>query len=120
MGIKLQLKGMMFMQYFIWGSWLITLGAYMMQTLKFTGVEVGLVYGSKGIAALIMPGLLGIIADKFIPANRLYIICHLICAVALFYAASVTDPSIMFWVMLINAMAFMLLLLYLIQLVIFV
>ncbi|HCH51515.1 MAG TPA: MFS transporter [Proteus sp.] len=107
MGIKLQLKGMMFMQYFIWGSWLITLGAYMMQTLKFTGVEVGLVYGSKGIAALIMPGLLGIIADKFIPANRLYIICHLICAVALFYAASVTDPSIMFWVMLINAMAFM-------------
>ncbi|QAV23893.1 nucleoside permease [Proteus hauseri] len=107
MGIKLQLKGMMFMQYFIWGSWLITLGAYMMQTLKFTGVEVGLVYGSKGIAALIMPGLLGIIADKFIPANRLYIICHLICAVALFYAASVTDPSIMFWIMLINAMAFM-------------
>ena len=107
MGIKSQLKGMMFMQYFIWGSWLITLGAYMMQTLKFTGVEVGLVYGSKGIAALIMPGLLGIIADKFIPANRLYIICHLICAIALFYAASVTDPSIMFWVMLINAMAFM-------------
>lgn len=107
MGIKIQLKGMMFMQYFIWGSWLITLGAYMMQTLNFTGIEVGLVYGSKGIAALIMPGLLGIIADKFIPANRLYIICHLICAVALFFAASVTDPSIMFWVMFINALAFM-------------
>lgn len=107
MGIKIQLKGMMFMQYFIWGSWLITLGAYMMQTLHFTGIEVGLVYGSKGIAALIMPGLLGIIADKFIPANRLYILCHLICAIALFYAASVTDASIMFWVMLINAMAFM-------------
>lgn len=107
MGIKIQLKGMMFMQYFIWGSWLITLGAYMMQTLNFTGIEVGLVYGSKGIAALIMPGLLGIIADKFIPANRLYIICHLICAVALFFAASVTDPTIMFWVMFINALAFM-------------
>ncbi|MBS6210040.1 MAG: nucleoside permease [Proteus hauseri] len=103
----MQLKGMMFMQYFIWGSWLITLGAYMMQTLNFTGIEVGLVYGSKGIAALIMPGLLGIIADKFIPANRLYIICHLICAIALFFAASVTDPTIMFWVMFINALAFM-------------
>ncbi|XOY29020.1 nucleoside permease [Proteus cibi] len=107
MGIKIQLKGMMFMQYFIWGSWLITLGAYMMQTLNFTGIEVGLVYGSKGIAALIMPSLLGIIADKFIPANRLYIICHLICAIALFFAASVTDPTIMFWVMFINALAFM-------------
>lgn len=107
MGIKIQLKGMMFIQYFIWGSWLITLGAYMMQTLHFTGIEVGLVYGSKGIAALIMPGLLGIIADKFVPANRLYIICHLICAVALFFAASVTDPTIMFWVMFINALAFM-------------
>lgn len=66
-----------------------------------------MVYSSKGVAAILMPGLIGIIADKYIPANRLYMICHVICAGSLFYAATVTDSSVMFWVMLINAMAFM-------------
>jgi NHS family xanthosine MFS transporter len=107
MNIKSRLKVMLFLQYFVWGSWLVTLGAYMMKTLDFSGAEVGMVYSSKGIAAILMPGLIGIIADKYIPANRLYMLCHIICAGSLFYAATVADPSVMFWAMLINAMAFM-------------
>ncbi|MBC2170285.1 nucleoside permease [Listeria booriae] len=107
MGIKTRLRFMSFLQYFIWGSWLITLGSYMLNTLGFSGVEVGIVYSSKGIAAVIMPTLMGIIADKWIKANYLYTACHLICAGALFYAASVSDPTVMFWVMLVNAMFFM-------------
>jgi len=107
MGIKNRLKIMSFLQYFIWGSWLVTLGSYMINTLGFTGIEVGIVYSTKGIAAVIMPSLIGIVADKWVPANRLYIILHLICAGALYYAASVSDPTIMFWVLLVNAMAFM-------------
>ncbi|MDI4702948.1 hypothetical protein MJI37_35585, partial [Salmonella enterica subsp. enterica serovar Cerro] len=43
------------MQYFIWGSWLVTLGSYMINTLDFTGANVGMVYSSKGLAAIIMP-----------------------------------------------------------------
>ncbi|MCN8512723.1 xanthosine/proton symporter XapB, partial [Escherichia coli] len=62
---------------------------------------------SKGIAAIIMPGIMGIIADKWLRAERAYMLCHLVCAGVLFYAASVTDPDMMFWVMLVNAMAFM-------------
>jgi len=81
MNIKTRLKTMLFLQYFVWGSWLVTLGAYMMKTLNFSGAEVGMVYSSKGIAAILMPGIIGIIADKYIPANRLYMICHIICAV---------------------------------------
>lgn len=107
MNIKSRLKIMLFLQYFVWGSWLITLGSYMMKTLSFSGAEVGMVYSSKGVAAILMPGIIGIIADKYIPANRLYMICHLIGAAALFYAATVTNSTVMFWVMLINAMAFM-------------
>lgn len=107
MDIKLRLKVMSFFQYFIWGSWLVTLGSYMIRTLHFTGAEVGIVYSTKGLAAVLMPSLVGIIADKWIPANRLYTLCHLICAGALFYAASITEPTLMFWVMLLNAMAFM-------------
>jgi len=107
MGIAGRLKIMSFMQYFIWGSWLVTLGSYMINTLHFTGANVGMVYSSKGLAAIIMPALVGIIADKWLRAERAYCLCHLICAGALGYAAHVSEPDIMFWAMLVNAMAFM-------------
>ncbi|HII4352077.1 TPA: nucleoside permease [Enterobacter cloacae] len=107
MNITTRLKMMSFMQYFIWGSWLVTLGAYMINTLHFTGSDVGMVYSSKGLAAIVMPSLVGIIADKWLRADRAYMICHLVCAVALCYAAQVNEPGLMFWVMLVNAMAFM-------------
>ena len=51
MSIAMRLKVMSFLQYFIWGSWLVTLGSYMINTLHFTGANVGMVYSSKGIAA---------------------------------------------------------------------
>ncbi|HHA1935317.1 TPA: nucleoside permease [Enterobacter ludwigii] len=107
MNITTRLKMMSFMQYFIWGSWLVTLGAYMINTLGFSGSDVGMVYSSKGLAAIVMPSLVGIIADKWLRADRAYVICHLVCAVALCYAAQVNEPGLMFWVMLVNAMAFM-------------
>ncbi|BBR59862.1 MULTISPECIES: nucleoside permease [Enterobacteriaceae] len=107
MDITSRLKIMSFLQYFIWGSWLVTLGSYMINTLHFTGANVGMVYSSKGLAAIIMPGIMGIIADKWLRAERAYMLCHLVCAGVLFYAASVTDADTMFWVMLVNAMAFM-------------
>ena len=91
MSIAMRLKVMSFLQYFIWGSWLVTLGSYMINTLHFTGANVGMVYSSKGIAAIIMPGIMGIIADKWLRAERAYMLCHLVCAGVLFYAASVTD-----------------------------
>ncbi|WP_152395505.1 nucleoside permease [Paenibacillus guangzhouensis] len=107
MGIKLNLKVMVFLQFFIWGAWLVTFGSYMINTLGFTGSEVGIVYSSKGLAAVIMPSLVGIIADRWVKANRLYGILHLLGAIALFTAAHVSDPNLMFWVMLFNAMVYM-------------
>ncbi|WP_186798934.1 MFS transporter, partial [Escherichia coli] len=66
MNIATRLKVMSFLQYFIWGSWLVTLGSYMINTLHFTGADVGMAYSSKGIAAIIMPAVMGIIADKWL------------------------------------------------------
>lgn len=105
--IKTRLKLMFFLQFFIWGTWLITLGSYMINTLKFTGTQVGLVYGAKGLACIIMPSIIGIIADRWIKANRLYSYCHILGALALFIAAQVSSPTVMFWVMLFNAMVYM-------------
>ena len=106
MTIKSRLKIMIFLQFFVWGCWLITLGSYMINTLHFSGAQVGAVYGSSGLASLIMPSLIGIIADRWIKANRLYGISHFLGAIFLFIAAQTSDPTLMFWVMFFNAMVY--------------
>ena len=98
---------MNFLQFFVWGAWLISLGGYMMGPLKFTGGQVGGVYATMGIAALFMPGLMGIVADRWINAERVLGMCHFIGAILLFWASTITNPVVMYWVMLFNAMAYM-------------
>ena len=83
MSIKFRLTAMQFLQFFVWGAWLISLGGYMGGTLHFEGGQIGAIFATMGIASLIMPGLTGIIADKWINAERLYGILHLIGAGAL-------------------------------------
>ena len=107
MGIKFRLKAMNFLEFFIWGSWLISLGGYMFSALNASGSQIGLTYGTMGLASLFMPALMGIIADKFVNAEKVLGICHLICAGLLFWASKLNDPSSMYWVMLLNAMFFM-------------
>ncbi len=107
MGIKLRLTLMNFLQFFVWGSWLISLGGYLIVTLNFTGGQVGAIYGTMGIASLFMPGLMGIVADRWMNAERVLGLCHVLAALSLIYATTVTDPDTMYWVMLLNAMFYM-------------
>lgn len=107
MGIKLRLSVMQFMQFFVWGAWLISLGGYMGSTLHFTGGEIGAVFATMGIASIIMPGLTGIIADKWVNAERLYGLLHLIGAGALYMASTTTHYNAMYTAMLINMLAYM-------------
>ena len=107
MGIRFRLTLMNFLQFFIWGSWLISLGSYLGNTLHFTGGQVGSIYATMGIASLFMPGLLGIVADRWINAERLLGMSHLLGAILLFWASRVTDSDKMYWILLFNAMAYM-------------
>ena len=107
MNIKLRLIFMNFLQFFVWGSWLISMGKYMIVTLHFTGGQVASVYGTMGIASLFMPGLLGILADRWINAERLLGACHLIGAGLLLYASTIADYPTLYIVMLLNAMFYM-------------
>lgn len=107
MGIKNRLIIMNFFQFFVWGTWLISLGGYMIVTLKFTGGQVGSIYSTMGLASLFMPGLLGIVADRWINAERLFGLCHITGALLLFWASTIKDPAVMYWVMLLNAMVYM-------------
>jgi NHS family xanthosine MFS transporter len=107
MSIQLRLIVMNFMQFFVWGAWLISFGAYMIVTLGFTGGQVGSVYATMGVAALFMPGLMGIIADRWVNAERLYGILHLTGAGLLFWASTVRDFDTLYVIMLLNAMVYM-------------
>lgn len=105
--IKFRLTILNFFQFFVWGAWLISLGAYMIVTLGFTGGQVGSIYATMGIASLFMPALLGIVADKWINAERVLGICHLIGAGLLFWASKVTDYDTLYWIMLLNSLFYM-------------
>ncbi|NOT76454.1 MAG: nucleoside permease [Cyclobacteriaceae bacterium] len=107
MNIKSRLILMNFLEFFIWGSWLISLGGYMIVTLKFTGGQVGTIYATMGVASLFMPALLGIVADRWINAERVLGMCHIINGVLLFIASTVTDYSTMYIIMLLNSMFYM-------------
>jgi MFS transporter, NHS family, xanthosine permease len=107
MSIKLRLTIMNFFQFFVWGSWLITIGAYWFQNKHWTGDKFGVIFSTMGIASLFMPSIMGIIADKFINAEKLYGICHICGAVVLFALPMVTNPTTFFWVILLNMIFYM-------------
>ncbi len=107
MGIRFRLTLMNFLQFFIWGSWLISIGGYLGGTLGFSGMEIGTVFSTLGIASLFMPAVMGIIADKWINAEKLLGMCHLLGAVLLFWASTVTNADTFFYVMLLNSMFYM-------------
>jgi MFS transporter, NHS family, xanthosine permease len=98
---------MNFLEFFVWGSWLISLGAYMIVTLHFTGGQVGSIYATMGIASLFMPALLGIVADRWINAERVYGLCHIIGALLLFWASTVKSYNALYYIMLLNSMVYM-------------
>ncbi len=97
MGIKIRLTVMNFLQFFIWGSWLITIGNYWFQTKGWSGAEFGIIFSTMGIASLFMPALMGIIADRWINAEKLYGVLHIAGAGALFLIPQINDPSTFFW-----------------------
>ena len=98
---------MNFLQFFIWGSWLITIGAYWFQTKHWSGTEFGAIFSTMGIASLFMPSIAGIIADRWVNAEKLYGIFQICGAIVLFTIPLINDPLTMFWVMLLNMMFYM-------------
>lgn len=107
MNTKLRLTILNFLQFFVWGAWLISLGSYMAVSLHFSGEEIGAIYATMGIASLFMPGILGILADRFVNAERIYAICHFIGVAALLFATQTTEFWPFYGLMLLNSLMFM-------------
>jgi MFS transporter, NHS family, xanthosine permease len=107
MSIERRLAVMNFLQFFVWGTWLISLGAYLIGTLGFSGGQVGSIYATMGVGSIVMPGILGIVADRWANAERVYAVCHLVGAALLVWAAAVEDFQTLYLIMLLNAMVYM-------------
>lgn len=107
MNIKFRLTLLSFLQFFVWGAWLITIANYWFGTKQWDGTKFGAVFSTMGIASVFMPTLVGIIADRWINAERIYGILHILYAAVLFYLPQVTTPDTFFAVMLLAMVFYM-------------
>lgn len=100
MGLKMRLTVMNFFQFFVWGSWLITVANYWFGTKGWAPDDFGLVFMTLGISSLFMPTLLGILADRVFNAERIYGVVHILSGIAVFCLSLAATPGEFFWIML--------------------
>src|SRR5689334_18600637 len=98
---------MMFLQYFIWGAWYVTMGTYMVAHLQSSGVQVSAAYGALAIATMVSPFFVGMIADRFFAAQRIMGVLHLLGAVLLFLATTINNNAAFYWVILFYSLLYM-------------
>src|ERR1700688_3996649 len=94
---SVQLSLMMFLEYFVWGSWYVTMSTYMGTNLHATGVQIGAAYSALAIATMISAFFIGLIADRFFAAQRIMGVLHLAGAILLFSATTVSVNSPFYW-----------------------
>jgi NHS family xanthosine MFS transporter len=105
--LKIRLIVMNFLQFYVWGAWLITLANYWFGTKGWSGTDFGAVFLTLGISSLFMPTITGIIADRWINAEKLYGILHLLGGAAVFTFPFIETPGAFFWAMLVAMIFYM-------------
>jgi NHS family xanthosine MFS transporter len=111
MNIKNRLIITSFLQFFIWGAWLITIANYWFGNNHdpkiWSGANFGAIFSTLGLSSLIMPALVGIVADRWINAEKLYGILHILSGIAIAYIPQVNNPSTFYWVIFVAMLCYM-------------
>jgi nucleoside transporter len=105
--IIVTLSFMMFLQYYIWGSWYVTMGTFMTEFLKSSGLQIGAAYSALAIATMISPFFIGMVADRYFSAQRLMGVLHILGGLLLFLASKVEHNGPFYWVILLYSLAYM-------------
>src|SRR3712207_3842132 len=104
--VRGQLSALMFLQFFIWGAWYVTMGTYLANALQADGVDIGNAYSAMSIATIISPFFVGMIADRFFAAQRLLGLLHLAGAAVLYYLTTIQDPDTFYWFILLYSLLY--------------
>src|SRR5438270_9138026 len=105
--MRLRLSAMMFLEYFVWGAWYVTLGTWLGQTLHFSGDQIGIISGTTTIGAIVSPFLVGLMADELFANQRLLAVLHGVGGVLLWFASTQTHFGPMYAILLIYALCYM-------------
>jgi nucleoside transporter len=104
--VRIQLSVMMFIQFFIWGAWFVTMVTYL-SALDFPPTAIGRAYSTTAWAAIISPFFVGMIADKFFSTEKILGVLHLLGGVVMYFASTIVDPVKFFWVLLLYTICYM-------------
>ncbi len=105
--IRIQLSFMMFLEFFIWGAWYVTMGTYLVAALHATGTQNGAAYGANALGTIISPFIVGMIADRYFPAQRFMGLLHLFGAILLYLCTQIQDSGNFFWIILAYSAVYM-------------
>ena len=107
MNIKSRLTIMSFLQFFVWGAWLITIGTYCINGKGWSFPEFGVIFSTLALSSLIMPAITGIIADRWMNAERLYGLLQILYGAVLFMVPGVNDPGVLYYYILAAMLCYM-------------
>lgn len=105
--LRIKLSVMMFLEFFVWGAWYVTLGTWMGQTLHFSGQQVGFAYGTNSIGAMLSPILVGMVADRFFPTEKVLFVLHILGGIVLYVCSGLTGFLPFYVLLLVYALLYM-------------
>jgi nucleoside transporter len=104
--VRIRLSALMFLEFFVWGAWYVTMSTYLDKVLGASGAQIGAAYSALAIATIISPFFVGMVADRFFAAQKLLGVLHLLGFVLLYYITTIKSPSTFYWILLLYSLLY--------------